>query len=328
MLNGQQKLQMQKKTKAYCEQLLATHALPKPVQMFIQETIRNQEKKTERYQGKIDNKGQKIRIYKSERNKCHKRIAKQQAKIDSIAGIDRFITNMASAQGRREAFVQALAEMRKASLERKDKKALTVENKIAQKELALSKAGTAVEKVRIRQQIDKLNVQKDKLAQKINQLVGMAEKLDDFVAMSERNKETVIADTAERLRTFFDQGGYTNMDDIVIDEAEKAIDNRQPDRELTVTESPAEQKQEQQTERHAAQDNSQTIGANKPSEFVRFSNLSGEHLQALNDAKIPMWVRRESENTFSAFVQRPNAERVKSVLANTSQVRHTPRPKM
>ena len=80
------------KTKAYCKQLLATHSLPKPLQMFFQGLMDKQDKKIERCQGKISQKEKKIKKLKGKRSKQEKKIQKQQAKIDKIAGIDRFIT--------------------------------------------------------------------------------------------------------------------------------------------------------------------------------------------------------------------------------------------
>ena len=418
------------KTKAYCKQLLATHSLPKPLQMFFQGLMDKQDKKIERCQGKISQKEQKIKKLKGKRSKWEKKIRKQQAKIDKIAGIDRFITNMGTAQGRRENFVQVLTGMRKSSLEQKKEKLAA--------------------KVKLQQQIDKLKDQKDKLEGKINRLEAMAEKLDAFSAMSEQDLEKLITATTEGAKTAFEYDDY-DLDDVFVVEADKAFGNQQIEHELSdedkaviaklenevfadrlyygevsketmqhiqqagfefdgykftkaepeqegfemyfepdepdKSEQQAEQEPEQQTEQEpdlpdeqepeqqteqepdlpdeqepeqqaepkpkqqdehepeqqakqepkqqtkqnqtqhgehgtaqkAEQGNGQTAGAGKQSDLVKFSGLSGTHIQALKDSNITFWVKKESENTFSAFVHRSDAEQAKGILSSVSQ---------
>ena len=446
------------KTKAYCKQLLATHSLPKPLQMFFQGLMDKQDKKIERCQGKISQKEQKIKKLKGKRSKWEKKIRKQQAKIDKIAGIDKFITNMGTAQGRRENFVQVLTGMRKSSLEQKKEKLAAVQKKIAKKEFALSKAASETEKVKLQQQIDKLKDQKDKLEGKINRLEAMAEKLDAFSAMSEQDLEKLITATTEGAKTAFEYDDY-DLDDVFVVEADKAFGNQQIEHELSdedkaviaklenevfadrlyygevsketmqhiqqagfefdgykftkaepeqegfemyfepdepdkseqqaeqEPEQQAEQEPEQQTEQEpeqqteqepeqqteqepdlpdeqepeqqaepkpkqqdehepeqqakqepkqqtkqnqtqhgehgtaqkAEQGNGQTAGAGKQSDLVKFSGLSGTHIQALKDSNITFWVKKESENTFSAFVHRSDAEQAKGILSSVSQ---------
>ena len=434
------------KTQAYCEQLLATHSLPKPLQMFFQGMLDRQKGKIERCQEKIKQKQEKIKKFTNKRTKCQKKMAKRQAKIDKIAGIDRFITNMGTAKGRRENFVQVLTGMRKSSLDKKNKKVVSIANKIAQKELALSKATTETEKVKLQQQIDKLKEQKDKLEGKINRLEAMAEKLDAFAAMSEQDLEKLITATTEGAKTAIEYDDY-DLDDVFVVEADKAFGNQQIEHELSdedkvviaklenevfidrlyygevsketmqhiqqagfefdgykftkaeptqedmqesfemyfepdepdKSEQQAEQEPEQQTEQEpdlpdeqeaeqqaeqepeqqaepkpkqqdehepeqqakqepkqqtkqnqtqqgehgtaqkAAQGNGQTAGAGKQSDLVKFSGLSGTHIQALKDSKITFWVKKESENTFSAFVHRSDAEQAKGILSSVSQ---------
>ena len=149
-----------KNTKAYCKQLLETQSLPNPLQIFFQSMLDRQDKKIESCKEKIGQKQEKIKKFESKQTQYRTKITKRQAKIDKIAVIDRFITNMASEQGRRENFLQMLTGLRNSSLDKKNKKLLSLENKIAQKELALSKASTETEKVKLKQQIDKLNEQK------------------------------------------------------------------------------------------------------------------------------------------------------------------------
>lgn len=223
------------KTKAYCEQLLSTHSLPKPLQMFFQSMLDKQNKKIERCQEKIGQGQEKIKKFTSRRTKCQKKIAKRQEKIDKIARIDKFITNIGTSQGRRENFVQLLTEMRKTSLEKKSKKALRIDNKIAQKELALSKATTEAEKVRIQQQIDKLKEQKDKLTGKIERLESMAEKLNAFSVMLESDADKVIDAATEGAKTAFafDADDKYDPDDVFIVEADKAFGNQKIEHELS-----------------------------------------------------------------------------------------------
>ena len=455
------------KTKAYCKQLLATHSLPKPLQMFFQGLMDKQDKKIERCQGKISQKEQKIKKLKGKRSKWEKKIRKQQAKIDKIAGIDKFITNMGTAQGRRENFLQVLTGMRKSSLEQKKERLAAVQKKIAKKESALSKAASETEKVKLQQQIDKLKDQKDKLEGKINRLEAMAEKLDAFSAMSEQDLEKLITATTEGAKTAFEYDDY-DLDDVFVVEADKAFGNQQIEHELSdedkvviaqlenevlvdrlyygevsketmqhiqqagfefdgykftkaeptqeemqedfemyfepdepdepeqqaeqEPEQQAEQEPEQQTEQEpdlpdeqeseqqaeqepdlpdeqeqeqqakpeqeqqakpepeqqakpepeqqtepkpehqakqnqpqhgtaqkATQGNGQTAGARKQSDLVKFSGLSATHIQALKDSNITFWVKKESENTFSAFVHRSDAEQAKGILSSVSQ---------
>lgn len=439
------------KTKAYCKQLLATHSLPKPLQMFFQGLMDKQDKKIERCQGKISQKEQKIKKLKGKRSKWEKKIQKQQAKIDKIAGIDRFITNMGTAQGRRENFVQVLTGMRKSSLEQKKEKLAAVQKKIARKESALSKATSETEKVKLQQQIDKLKDQKDKLEGKINRLEAMAEKLDAFAAMTEQDADKVMDAATEGAKATFEYDMYDDydLDDVFVVEADKAFGNQQIEHELSdedkvviaqlenevlvdrlyygevsketmqhiqqagfefdgykftkaeptqedmqegfemyfetdepdESEQQTEQKTEQQdkseseqqskpepeqqakpepepeqqgkpepeqqgkpepeqqvkpepeqqakqnqpqqgehgTAQKAAQGNGQTAGAGKQSDLVKFSGLSGTHIQALKDSNITFWVKKESENTFSAFVHRSDAEQAKGILSSVSQ---------
>ena len=463
------------KTKAYCKQLLATHSLPKPLQMFFQGLMDKQDKKIERCQGKISQKEQKIKKLKGKRSKQEKKIQKQQAKIDKIAGIDRFITNMGTAQGRRENFLQVLTSMRKSSLEQKKEKLAAVQKKIAKKESALSKATSETEKVKLQQQIDKLKDQKDKLEGKINRLEAMAEKLDAFAAMTAQDLEKLITATTEGAKATFEYDDY-DLDDVFVVEADKAFGNQQIEHELSdedkvviaqlenevlvdrlyygevsketmqhiqqagfefdgykftkaeptqeemqedfemyfepdepdepeqqaeqEPEQQAEQEPEQQTEQEpeqqteqepdlpdeqeseqqaeqepdlpdeqeqeqqakpeqeqqakpepeqqakpepeqqtepkpehqakqnqpqhgtaqkATQGNGQTAGARKQSDLVKFSGLSATHIQALKDSNITFWVKKESENTFSAFVHRSDAEQAKGILSSVSQ---------
>ena len=326
------------KTKAYCKQLLETQSLPKPLQIFFQGMLDRQDKKTKSCQEKIGQKREKIKKFKSKRKQFLTKITKRQAKIDKIAVIDRFITNIASEQGRKENFLQMLTGLRNSSLDKKNKKVLSLENKIAQKELALSKASTETEKVRLKQQIDKLNEQKDKLQEKIKQLETMTEKLEAFAAMPEYDTDKVIDAATENAKATFEHDDYDNMEDVIIDEADKAFSNQnktqvskpEPDKtdefEMPESEPQANQNQSKYTEqtqnsqkKQKSTHDTQKTGANKQSELVKYTGLSGMHVQALEESKIPFWVKKESEDTFSAFVHRSDAEQAKGILSSVSQ---------
>ena len=306
------------KTKAYCTQLLETQSLPNPLQIFFQSMLDRQDKKIESCKEKIGQKQEKIKKFESKQTQYRTKITKRQAKIDKIAVIDRFITNMASEQGRRENFLQMLTGLRNSSLDKKNKKLLSLENKIAQKELALSKASTEIEKVRLKQQIDKLNEQKDKLQKKITQLETMAEKLEAFTAMPEYDANKVINATTESAKSTFEHNNYDNMEDVIIDEAEKAFNNQN---KTQVSKSEPDEPDEPDENKKSTHDTQKT-GANKQSELVKYTGLSGMHVQALEESKIPFWVKKETEDTFSAFVQRPNAEKAKSILSSLSQAQN------
>lgn len=331
-------------TKAYCKQLLETQSLPNPLQIFFQSMLDRQDKKIESCKEKIGQKQEKIKKFESKQTQYRTKITKRQAKIDKIAVIDRFITNMASEQGRRENFLQMLTGLRNSSLDKKNKKLLSLENKIAQKELALSKASTETEKVKLKQQIDKLNEQKAKLQKKIKQLETMAEKLEAFAAMPEYYADNVIDATTERAKSTFEHDDYDNMEDVIIDEADKAFSDQnkkqamkpeqdEPDKpdelEMPEPKPQANQNQSKQSEQtpntqkaQKSMQDTQTTGANRQSELVKYTGLSGMHVQALEESKIPFWVKKETEDTFSAFVQRPNAEKAKSILSSLSQAQN------
>ena len=325
-------------TKAYCKQLLETQSLPNPLQIFFQSMLDRQDKKIESCKEKIGQKQEKIKKFESKQTQYRTKITKRQAKIDKIAVIDRFITNMASEQGRRENFLQMLTGLRNSSLDKKNKKLLSLENKIAQKELALSKASTETEKVKLKQQIDKLNEQKAKLQKKIKQLETMAEKLEAFAAMPEYYADNVIDATTERAKSTFEHDDYDNMEDVIIDEADKAFSNQnktqvskpEPDKtdefEMPESEPQANQNQSKYTEqtqnsqkKQKSTHDTQKTGAGKQSDLVKFSGLSATHIQALKDSNITFWVKKESENTFSAFVHRSDAEQAKGILSSVSQ---------
>ena len=305
-------------TKAYCKQLLETQSLPNPLQIFFQSMLDRQDKKIESCKEKIGQKQEKIKKFESKQTQYRTKITKRQAKIDKIAVIDRFITNMASEQGRRENFLQMLTGLRNSSLDKKNKKVLSLENKIAQKELALSKASTETEKVRLKQQIDKLNEQKDKLQEKIKQLETMTEKLEAFAAMPEYDTDKVIDAATENAKATFEHDDYDNMEDVIIDEAEKAFNNQN---KTQVSKSEPDEPDEPDENKKSTHDTQKT-GANKQSELVKYTGLSGMHVQALEESKIPFWVKKETEDTFSAFVQRPNAEKAKSILSSLSQAQN------
>ena len=341
-------------TKAYCKQLLETQSLPNPLQIFFQSMLDRQDKKIESCKEKIGQKQEKIKKFESKQTQYRTKITKRQAKIDKIAVIDRFITNMASEQGRRENFLQMLTGLRNSSLDKKNKKVLSLENKIAQKELALSKASTETEKVRLKQQIDKLNEQKDKLQEKIKQLETMTEKLEAFAAMPEYDTDKVIDAATENAKATFEHDDYDNMEDVIIDEADKAFSDQnkkqamkpepdenkvsepeqdEPDKpdelEMPEPEPQANQNQSKYTEqtqnsqkKQKSTHDTQKTSANKQSELVKYTGLSGMHVQALEESKIPFWVKKETEDTFSAFVQRPNAEKAKSILSSLSQAQN------
>ena len=240
--------------------------------------------------------------------------------------------------------MQMLTGLRNSSLDKKNKKVLSLENKIAQKELALSKASTETEKVRLKQQIDKLNEQKDKLQEKIKQLETMTEKLEAFAAMPEYDTDKVIDAATENAKATFEHDDYDNMEDVIIDEADKAFSDQnkkqamkpeqdEPDKpdelEMPEPKPQANQNQSKQSEQtpntqkaQKSMQDTQTTGANRQSELVKYTGLSGMHVQALEESKIPFWVKKETEDTFSAFVQRPNAEKAKSILSSLSQAQN------
>ena len=91
-------------------------------------------------------------------------------------------------------------------------------------------------------------------------------------------------------------------------------------------EQKTEKKAEPQTvhkaepEKKPVQGGTQTADAGKQSDLVKFSGLSGTHIQALKESNIHFWVKREPDNSFSAYFHRPDVEQAKGVLSSVAQI--------
>lgn len=232
----QSKIEDAQKTKAYCKTLLESATLPKPLQVFFKSMMDRQENKIERCSKKIDNLQDKNTNLNNKISENNKKISKHTAKIENLQKVDKFLTNMQSREGRRENFVQAVSDLRKTSLERNSEKSLKLDVKIAQKEAALIKATSSVEKVQLRNQITKLQDRLDSVNEKISKLTAMTDKLEKLTALSDQQADKVIENATNNINKQL--AANENMSeqavvDTVVNETGKAITNNEIDNRTT-----------------------------------------------------------------------------------------------
>lgn len=233
----QAKIEDAQKTKAYCMSLLESAAVPKPLQVFFQSMMDRQDTKIKKCNDKIGDLKDKNTNLTDKITKNNKKILKHTAKIESLQKIDKFLTNMQSREGRRENFVQVVSDLRKISLERYSEKAVKLEKKIAQKEAALTKATSSVEKVQLRNQIAELRLEAIEVNLKINKLAAMTVKLEKLTALSDQQADTVIENATNGINKQL--AANQSMDeqeivDTVVNETGKAITNNEIDTRTTV----------------------------------------------------------------------------------------------
>lgn len=157
----------------------------------------------------------------------NKKISKHTTKIESLQKIDKFLTNMQSREGCRENFIQAISDFRKSSLERNSDKSLKLDIKIAQKEAALTKATSSVEKVQLRNQIAKLQDKLNTVNEKISKLTVMTNKLEKLTTLSEPQADKVIVSATENIQASLEQNRNMSTNavvDTVLDETDKTLD--------------------------------------------------------------------------------------------------------
>lgn len=224
----QAKIEDAQKTKAYCKTLLESAALPKPLQVFFQSMMDRQESRIKNCNNKISKLQNKNNGLTQKINSNKRKIAKHTVKIESLQKVDQFLTNMQSREGRRENFVQAVSEFQRSSLERSSVKSSKLQSQIAQKETALTKATSSVEKVQLRNQIAKLQVTLSSVNERINKLNAMAAQLDRLAALPADQADKVIDNAVKGVdqQLSADQSmTVQETTDTVVNEAGKAVNN-------------------------------------------------------------------------------------------------------
>lgn len=232
----QSKIEDAQKTKAYCKTLLETATLPKPLQVFFQSMMNRQENKIKKCNDKIGDLKDKNTNLNNKISENNKKISKHTAKIENLQKVDKFLTNMQSREGRRENFVQAVSEFQRSSLERSSVKSSKLQSQIAQKETALTKATSSVEKVQLRNQITKLQDRLDSVNEKISKLTAMTDKLEKLTALPNQQADKVIENATSSINKQLAANQNMNEQmvvDTVINEAGKAITNNEIDNRTT-----------------------------------------------------------------------------------------------
>lgn len=223
----QAKIEDTQKARAYCKTLLESDSLPQPLQVLLKSIVDRQESKISRCKEKISNLKDKNNTLTDKIAANNRKIVKHTAKIENVQKVDKFLINMQSKEGRRENFVQAVSDLRKISLERNSVKSLKLDVKIAQKEAALRKVTSAVEKVKLHNEIDKLQNKLDVVNEKINKLTTMEDKLEKLSTISEQQADKVIITTTENIQASIEQNKDMNTNtviDTVLDETDKTLD--------------------------------------------------------------------------------------------------------
>ena len=223
----QAKIEDAQKTKAYCKTLLKSAALPQPLQVFFQSMMNRQESKIERCSKKTDDLQDKNNSLKNRITYNNKKIARHTAKKEGLQKVDKFLTNMQSREGRRDNFIQAISDFRKSSLERNSEKSLKLDIKITQKEAALARSTSSVERVQLRNQIAKLQVKLNSVNEKISKLTAMTDKLERLTKLSEPQADKVIVSATENLQASLEQNRNMSTNavvDTVLDETDKTLD--------------------------------------------------------------------------------------------------------
>lgn len=234
--NQQAKIEDARKTKAYCKTLLETSALPQPLQIFFKSMMDRQENTITRCKDKIGKLKDKNNSMSDKIRDNNKKIAKHTTKIKDIQKVDKFLTNMQSKEGRRENFIQAVSDLRKTSLERNNEKSLKLDVKIAQKEAALTKVTSSVEKVQLRNQIAKLQDKLNSVNEKISKLTAMSDKLEKLSALPDQQADKVIENATNSINKQLAANQGMNEQavvDTVVNETGKAITNNEIDNRTT-----------------------------------------------------------------------------------------------
>ena len=198
------------------------------LQVFFQSMMDRQESRIKNCNNKISKLQNKNNGLTQKINSNKRKIAKHTVKIESLQKVDQFLTNMQSREGRRENFVQAVSEFQRSSLERSSVKSSKLQSQIAQKETALTKATSSVEKVQLRNQIAKLQVTLSSVNERINKLNAMAAQLDRLAALPADQADKVIDNAVKGVdqQLSADQSmTVQETTDTVVNEAGKAVNN-------------------------------------------------------------------------------------------------------
>ena len=222
------KIEDSQNTIRYYKAILETTALSKPLQVFVSSMIDRQNTKIANCNAKIKKLEERCGYLSDKISENNQKIESQTSRIKVFQKIDTFLVNMQSKEGRRENFVQAINDLRNWSLERNKDKAAKLKTKFSQKDVALSKATTASERVALRNQLAKLAEKKQKVEDKIEQLTAMTDKLNQLCSMSEQQADRVIVAATESIQTSISESSdvsVTKVVDTVLTETDKSLDN-------------------------------------------------------------------------------------------------------
>ena len=218
------KIDDDQKTKAYCKTLLESAALPKPLQVFFQSMMDRQDNKIARCAEKVESLTEKNNNLSAKIAANNGKITKHKSKIERLQKVDRFLTNMQSRDGRKENFVQAITDFRNNSLDRYNTKLLKLDNKISAAEFALTKATAAIEKIKLRNKIVKLNERRSSVGEKIQKLTAMTDKLNKLTALPEQRADEVVTFAAENIKNAIEPNNNVNtIVDTVLNEADNSM---------------------------------------------------------------------------------------------------------
>ena len=217
------------KTIAYCQELLDTQALPKPMELFFTAMKERQDAKIKRLNDKIDRKEQRIDVWTNKQKSCREKAVRLNSKFSKLMKIDNFMKNMRSSIGRRENFLQAIKDLRETALNNALSKRNKLEEKIEKATAALLRADTSVERVKIKSKLKSMGAKKDNLDEKIENLRSMTDKLNGIVVLPHEETEQLISQTADNVENTVafapEEMTAEELTDAVVDTVEKSVDD-------------------------------------------------------------------------------------------------------
>lgn len=212
----------------YYKAMLETAALSKPLQVFVSSMIDRQNTKIANCNAKIARLEARCDSLSDKIAENNLKIEKQTSRLKVFQKIDTFLVNMQSKDGRRENFLQTITDLRNWSLERNKEKAARLETKFTQKDIALSKATTATERVTLRNQLAKIAEKRQEIENKIEKLTAMTDKLNQLSSMSEQQADRVIVTATENINNSIKESSdvvsVTKVVDTVLNEANQSIE--------------------------------------------------------------------------------------------------------
>ncbi len=235
-----QKIQKAESKKNFCNDMVATASLPKPVLSFFKSMAERQEQKLANLNSKIQKRNIKNISLKQKIQQNNNKISKHKAKIDRLLNTDKFLSDMKNPEALKGDFVSALQDFRKQSLYNCSKKSLKIDSKIARMEEAINKADTSLQKVKLRNKIAKLEDKKSDINRKIAKLEDMTEKLESLKQLPDEQVEQIVNNSVEQIENQIKNNNNLSeeiINDTMINETDKAITDSQksvPDNEKDI----------------------------------------------------------------------------------------------